>query len=101
MPRDMEQMRLLMALSLYIHSITMNPPTFIPATPEMLFGTETSEQQDNESEDYDYEYECEDEEIIEETELSSSTSGNTSSNWNMESRIVDLDDLGDSLERYV
>jgi hypothetical protein len=92
MPRDVEQLQLIRALSLYINAITMNPPILVPATPEMLFDTEYKEEQDYQSEDNEYEYEYEEEEdSSEETGHSSSTQEKTSPSWNMGNRIIDLD----------
>ena len=97
MPRDMEQLQLLMALSLYVNSITANPPRLVPATPEMLFGTEYNKAEDFESE-LEYEYDSEEEvEDSAEAAEASSTPENTSVSWN---RISELNDSTESLERY-
>lgn len=78
----MEQMQLLMALSLYINSIRMNPPTvLVPATPEMLFGTGVNLEGETESsDDHESESEVDVEETPEETEVSPSTPANASLN---------------------
>lgn len=96
MSRDMEQMQLLMALSLYLNSIRNNPVgVLVPATPEMLFGNAVNDEDVESEDDYDYEYE-EEEERSEETEVSPSTPENAPSNWKSGSRVTELadDDAG-------
>jgi hypothetical protein len=89
----MEQMQLLMALSLYLNSIRNNPVgILVPATPEMLFGSGVNEEEIESDDDYEYEYE-EDEEVPEETdEISPSTPENAPSNWKSGSRVTELGD---------
>jgi len=96
----MEQMQLLMALSLYINSIRLNPlAPLVPATPEQLFGAEISREQDLEPEnDYEYDFEEDIEEDRVDIEVPSAKE-NAPSAWNMENRIMDVDDSEESLEK--
>lgn len=89
MPRDVEQMQLLMALSLYLISIKNNPIVLVPATPEMLFGGGVNEEEVESADEY--EYEEEEEEVLEETEVSS-TPENAPSDWKSRSRVTELGD---------
>ena len=98
MPRDVERMQLLMALSLYLNSIKNNPVVLVPATPEMLFGSGANEEEVESADEY--EYEEEEEEMPEETEVSPSTPENAPSDWKSRSRVTELgDDDGAFVER--
>jgi len=89
----MEQMQLLMALSLYLNSIKDKEVILVPATPEMLFGSEASDEEIDD-EEYDYEYEEEEGELDQEDQLSLEASGSVSLDWQSESWVTELGDDG-------
>jgi hypothetical protein len=99
MPRDVEQMQLLMALSLYLNSIRNNPVVLVPVTPEMLFGSGVNEEEVESADEYEYE-EQEEAETHAETEVSPSNPENAPSDWKSRSRVTELgDDDGAFVER--
>lgn len=88
----MEQLQLLMALSLYISSIQNIPIVLVPATPEQLFGSDfrEGEVESNDGEDEDeYEYGEEAEEVEEQSET----------DWSVGNRVAGFIEQGEMIER--
>lgn len=75
------------------------PVVLVPATPEMLFGSGVNDEEVESEDDYEYEEDDEVEETSEGTKDSSSTPANASLNWETSSRIIDLDDQEQALQR--